>query len=186
MRNSFYALSLLALCVLTGAASAAMLEVNHQESKITVAVVTSVHDFVGELGVYDASIHFDPGATLPDKASVSFDFKGLKTGSKGRDEDMLKWLKYAANPKATFHLTGWKQDGTNSVALGELTMHGVKQTIQMPAIVKQDANVCEITGTANLNYRDFELPVIRKVLLFSVDPHLTVKFHLNGRLSPAK
>lgn len=99
---------------------------------------------------------------------------------------MLKWLEYTANPKATFALTGWQQSGTTNLAVGELTIHGVKKSIQMPATVKNTDGSWDIAGEANFDYRDFNLPKIRKMLLLVVDPHLKVMFHLVGKLPVAK
>ncbi len=170
------------LLVWSRGAAAAMLEIDHQKSKIEIAVVSTVHDFVGEFVEYETSIDCNPEENLPAKVDVTFDFKDLKTGVNGRDTEMLKWLKYSSNPKATFHLTNWKQAGAGSIALGELTMHGVKNAIQIPTVIKHAGGNYEITGAVGLDYRDFKLPIIRKALLFSVDPHLMVKFHLTGKL----
>jgi polyisoprenoid-binding protein YceI len=99
---------------------------------------------------------------------------------------MLKWLEYTTNPKATFTLTGWQQNGTTNLAVGELTIHGVKKSIEMPVIAKNTGDNWDITGEADFDYRDFELPKIRKMLLLVVDPHLKVTFHLIGKLPAAK
>jgi polyisoprenoid-binding protein YceI len=184
MRKLFHVLLLLLATTVFG--SAATLDLDTKQSSISVAVVTSVHDFKGEVGSYQTSINFSNQNTLPDSADVGFDFKDLKTGSNGRDKDMLKWLSYSTNPKVNFHLTGWKWDGTNSVATGELTLHGIKQSILMPTVVRQQGATIEIVGTAKLDYRDFKLPVIRKMFLFSVDPHLAVSFRLKGTLVDKK
>jgi hypothetical protein len=37
-----------------------------------------------------------------------------------------------------------------------------------------------------LDYRDFQLPVIRKALVLTVDPYLTVKFQLVGKAELAR
>jgi polyisoprenoid-binding protein YceI len=171
---------------LLGSAQSATLEVDARRSKIEVAVTSTVHDFEGELTNYQASIEWSPQDRLPAKTDLLFDFKDLKTGSQARDKEMLKWLKYSINPKAAFHLTGWKQDGTDAIALGDLTIHEVKKAIQIPVLVKKDGDDYDLTGAVGLDYRDFNLPVIRKALLFSVDPHLKVTFHLKGKLIPAK
>lgn len=163
------------------------LAVDPQASKIEVAVVSTAHNFRGELTNYQASVGWErePYDTLPTKADLTFDFKDLKTGSAGRDKDMLAWLNYTVNPRASFHLTGWKQEVSGAVALGELTIHGIKKSIQMPVTVKHTGENYEISGNASLDYRDFRLPLIRRALLLSVDPHLKVDFVLKGKLTPA-
>jgi len=39
---------------------------------------------------------------------------------------------------------------------------------------------------AGFDYRDFQLPLIRKVMVLTVDPHLTVQFHLVGKAEPSR
>ena len=181
--------SLLAAAVFAGVAAtagAAPLEIDYQQSKIDVAVSATVDSFVGHLEKYEASVDCEAAASLPTKAGVGFTFSDLKTGNPDRDIEMLKWLESTANPKATFALTGWQQSGSTNLAVGELTIHGVKKSIQMPVVAKNTDGAWDITGEAAFDYRDFNLPKIRKMLVLVVDPHLKVTFHLVGKLPPAK
>jgi polyisoprenoid-binding protein YceI len=166
--------------------NAAPLEINPQQSKVEVAVSCTIDSFVAHLDKYQATVDCDPAVPLPAKADVSFNFTDLKTGNPDRDAAMLKWLEYDAHPTASFHLTGWQQSGTTNIALGQLTIHGIAVAVQMPAIVKQDANGWDISGQTSFDYRDFKLTKIRKALFLTVDPLLTVKFHLAGKAVAAK
>jgi polyisoprenoid-binding protein YceI len=171
-----------ALAALSSTVVAGLLEIDTQQSKFEVTVNATLHSFVCHLDRYDAAIDCHSDVTLPAKADFSFDFADLKTGNTNRDAAMLGWLGYDATPKASFHLTGWQQTGTNTVALGEIVMHGVHRTVQIPVTVKNDGETWEISGRFNLDHRDFDLPKIRKALLLTVNPSLKVKFHLVGRL----
>jgi len=146
MRRFLLASLIAALPVIPAHAKAATLSVDPQKSKITVEVTTTVHDYTGTVTAFQVNIDCDANEPQPGKADLSFDFKDLKTGSKGRDKDILKWLKYASNPKGSFHLTSWKQDGTNSIALGELTVNGVQQSIQLPTAIKREGDEMAITA----------------------------------------
>jgi polyisoprenoid-binding protein YceI len=175
---------LLLIAILAGAAAAAVaapVEIDYQQSKIDVAVTATIDSFVGHLNKYEASV--DPGSSTnqPAQAKVTFNFSDLKTGNTDRDAEMLKWLEYSTTPTASFALTGWKQSGTTNLATGELTIHGVKKAIEMPVTVKDTAGNWDIAGTADFDYRDFNLPKIRKMLVLVVDPHLKVSFHLVGK-----
>lgn len=172
--------------VLAAICSAAPLAVDYQQSKIDVAVTCTIDSFIGHLEKYEAAVDCEAATNLPSQTTVSFSFSDLKTGNPDRDVEMLKWLDYPANPKATFALTGWQQSGTTNLALGELTIHGVKKTIQMPVTIEHTADNWDITGTAAFDYRDFNLPKIRKMLMLVVDPHLKVTFHLVGKMAAAK
>lgn len=166
-------------------AHAELLSVDSQQSKIEVAVSATVDSFVGQLEKYQADIDCASNTNLPDKAAVTFDFKDLKTGNPKRDTEMLKWLDYSTKPSCRFTLTDWKTVGATNFAEGTITIHGVKKTIEMPVTVGQTGTHLTIAGSADLNYRDFDLPIIRKMLVLTVDPHLHVSFHLVGTL-PAK
>lgn len=171
---------------LAGTAGAAPLEVDYKQSKIDVGVTATVDSFVGHLEKYEATVDCTATTNLPSNAGVSFNFSDLKTGNPDRDAEMLKWLEYTSNPKATFALTGWQHSGTTNLAVGELTIHGVKKSIQMPVTVKNTDGAWDIAGEANFDYRDFNLPKIRKMLVLVVDPHLKVMFHLVGKTPAAK
>lgn len=183
----FYVLFLSATFVgFVASAGATPLEVDYKQSKIDVAVSATIDSFIGHLEKYEATVDCDAATNLPTQAAVSFNFSDLKTGKTDRDAEMLKWLEYPTNPKATFALTGWKQSGTTNLAVGELTIHGVKKSIQMPVVVKNTDGNWNITGEADFDYRDFNLPKIRKMLMLVVDPHLQVRFHLVGKMPAAK
>lgn len=181
--------SLLLWALSAGAAAtagAAPLQIDYKQSKIDVAVSSTIDSFVGHLDNYKAVVDCDASARLPTKASVSFNFADLKTGNADRDAEMLKWLGYSTMPTASFVLTGWRQSGTTTLALGQLTIHGVKKDIAMPVTVKHFAGDWEATGSAALDYTDFNLPKIRKMVVLVVDPHLKVNFHIVGKLAAAK
>ncbi|MDB6022197.1 MAG: YceI-like domain protein [Pedosphaera sp.] len=165
---------------------AAPLAIDPRQSTVEVAVSCSMDSFVGHLEKYQAAIECDPTAALPTKADLSFDFADLKTGKKDRDSAMLKWLEYSAHPAASFHLTGWNQVGTTNIGLGTLTMHGVVLPVQMPVVINHDDTVWYISGQTLIDYRDFKLPKIRKALVLTVNPKLTVKFHLVGKIVASK
>ena len=174
------------LAIFSSKVPAATLELDPQQSKVEVVVSATMDSFVGHLQKYDAQVECEPQVVLPSKAEVSFDFTDLKTGNKDRDAAMLKWLDYTANPKVTFHLDTWKQAGMTNIAVGQLTIHGVTKAVESPVVVKEEGRAWDINGTTEFDYRDFNLPKIRKALVLTVDPHLKVAFHLVGKLADAK
>ncbi len=169
-----------------GVARAATLEIDPARSSVEVAVRCTVDSFVARLTKWQITVDCDPASARPVRADASFDFGDLKTGNLSRDSAMLKWLQYDLNPKVEFHLTGWKETPGGSVALGELTMHGVTMPVQMSAVATHGGADWDIHGQAELDYRDFKLTKIRKALVLTVDPKLTVKIHLIGKTVAAK
>lgn len=167
-------------------ASADPIQIDAARSKIEVAVTCSVDSFVGQLERYDAAIEVDASNPLPSKAKLSFNFANLKTGKKDRDEAMLKWLEFGANPEGSFLFKNWKQTGLTNIASGELTLHGVTQSVEIPVTVKNQDGHFDLTGTASFDYRNFNLPKIRKALILTVSPKLQVRFHLEGTPAASK
>jgi polyisoprenoid-binding protein YceI len=175
-------LAALIWCALAVRVESAALQMDYQQSRIEVAVNSTVDSFVGHLDGFTATVDCEPTASLPGKATVEFDFSNLKTGNTNRDTEMLKWLQYSSNPKASFVLNGWERSGTTNLALGELTIHQITQVIQIPVTVENTNGVWTISGESRIDYRDFKLPKIRKMVVLVVDPHLKVAFHLVGKL----
>jgi polyisoprenoid-binding protein YceI len=162
--------------------AAASLQIDQSQSTIEVAISSTTSSFLGRLEKYLATIECEPSQALPTKADVVFDFKDLKTGVQGRDAHMLEWLKYTENPTGAFHLTGWSTEGGETLALGQLTLHGVKCDIRVPVVIKHQLQQYDIQGSVALDHRDFGLKRIRMALLFTVNPHLKVNFHLVGKV----
>jgi polyisoprenoid-binding protein YceI len=171
------------LALVRDLAAAAPFEIDQSQSRVEVVVNSTAGSFIGKLAKYQAALECEPPQLLPTKADLTFDFNDLKTGIRERDAHMLKWLQHSRNPTASFHLKSWRQERGGSVAVGELTIHGVQREIQMPVFVKTHGDNYNIDATVELDYRDFGLPKIRQVLLFSVDPHLKIRVHLVGRVA---
>ena len=51
----------------------------------------------------------------------------------------------------------------------------------MPVTITRTNDQCNIDGVAVLNYRDYQLPLIRKMLFITVNPELKVTFHLTTK-----
>lgn len=167
-------------------AAGAPLQIDYAQSRIEVAVRSTSGSFKGKLQHFEAAIDCEPQARLPSKATVNFDFKDLKTGINGRDNHMHKWLQYSKTPTGSFRLQSWEKEGGESIAVGELTLHGITRQIRSPVTVKREEARYAIDGVVGLDYRDFGLPIIRTAALFTVNPHLKIVFHLSGKLENPK
>jgi polyisoprenoid-binding protein YceI len=163
-------------------AAAALLQIDQNKSWIEAAVSSTTGSFIAKLENYQAAIEFVPPAQLPQKADIHFDFKDLKTGIKGRDEHMLEWLQYCKYRTGSFLFKNWMQEGSDSYAIGIISVHGVQREIQMLVSVKHQDEGYDFDGSCDLDYRDFGLKRIRTALVLSVNPHLKIRFHLAGRL----
>ncbi len=157
------------------------IEIDADASHIGIDVRLSMGSFKGVLEKYDVRIQIDSGEKSVSAADLDFDFADLKTGNKRRDKDMLKWMDYENHPKASFRLDELVSQGEQLEARGTVTIHGVSRPIAFPVAITTEGERVTIEGSAKLNFLDFDLKPIRKMLFMTVKPEMNVDFHLEGR-----
>jgi len=163
------------------AASAATFEVDKGKSKIEVAAKATGHAFSGTLKDYKITAAGDLATLKPTALNLAWSFKDLDTADDGRDTEMIKWLG-GGDPKGSYKFVKvWSKGGVD-YAEGALTIHGVSKTIHIPITVKKEGDAVTTSGKITINYNDFGLPLIRAMLVMTVEPELTVSFTLVGKL----
>lgn len=162
-------------------ASAETLKVDKSKSRIHVDGKSTGHTFTGTLQDYTAKVSGNPGDLEPSSFQLSWKFSDLKTADKKRDQNMVEWLG-GGSPKGSFKFLKTWEKGGRKYAQGEITIHGVSKVINFPYTAKKDGNWVTIDGTAKLDYEDFKLPIIRALAVMTVDPKLSVRFHVVGEL----
>ncbi len=172
--------SLLFLLLVPALASADTLKVDKEKSRIQVDAKATGHSFTGTLGDYQATVKGDVSDLKPTAMKLTWKFTDLKTGDEKRDAEMIKWLGGGA-PEGSFEFTKTWEDKGQHFAQGKLTIKGVSKSIGFPYSAKKEGAWITIDGTAGMNYEDFGLPVIRK-LVMTVQSGLSVRFHLVGKL----
>jgi len=172
-----------ALCgmmLVTISAEADTLKVDKSRSRTQVDAKATGHAFTGTLEKYTVKVLGDSTTLQPTFFQLDWKFADLKTGDKKRDEAMVKWLD-EKGPKGSFKfIKTWDQDGKH-YAQGEIAIHGVSKVIAFPYTATEHAGWVTIDGTAELNYKDFSLPIIRSMAVMTVDPKLSVRFHIVGK-----
>lgn len=177
-------MSLIMIPLLLGSVSVhgAELQIDKERSRIQVDAKATGHSFTGDLKDYKVKITGDASTSTPASVSVEWDFNDLKTGDEKRDKEMIKWLG-GGKPTGTFAFgKSWSDQTGLAHAEGDLTIHGVSKTISFPYTVKREGGWVTIDGTAKLDYENFKLPIIRSMAVMTVDPKLTVRFHLTGQI----
>lgn len=173
------------LCGLLTAASsvqAATLEVDQERSRIQVDAKATGHNFTGTLKKYTAKVSGDTASLKPEGFELQWSFKDLDTDDAKRDKEMITWLG-EADPKGSFKfIKSWTDDAGKNHAMGNLTIHGVSKTISFPFSAKKDGDWVTIDGKVTMDYKDFKLPIIRAMAVMTVDPKLTVRFHVVGQV----
>jgi polyisoprenoid-binding protein YceI len=161
--------------------SALLVDIDEDASRIEIAVRLSMGSFRGVLEKYDARIQIAAGDKSINTAALDFDFADLKTGNKRRDKDMLKWMDYENHPTGNFRLEELAAQGEQLEARGTVTIHGVSKPIAFPVTIAVEGEHVTAEGSAKLNFLDFDLKPIRKMLFITVKPEITIDFHLEGR-----
>ena len=150
-----------------------------EESTIQVTVKATGDNFVATLTQFDGTIDAQEANGAPRSATVTWDFKNLKTGNKSRDKEMLQWLEHSRFPTAKFTLKNCEQHDGKWTATGELQMHGMSKTLSFPLDIKRVGAGTVYKADFTLDHRDFGLEKIVKFLVLKVDPLLAIHFELN-------
>jgi polyisoprenoid-binding protein YceI len=141
--------------------------------------VDATINFTSHLDAYDARLSVDDTGKIK-SATFAFKFADLKSGKPDRDAEMIKWLG-GGSPEGRFEMGNLAQvpDGQGQVS-GRLTFHGVTQRVEFPINIARVNGTYVVTGETTIDYRDWNLKIIRKAFLFSVSPMVKVRFKLTA------
>ena len=92
-------------------------------------------------------------------------------------------------PQATFKLTtpidlgSAPADGQTitTTASGELTLHGVTRTVQVPIDAQLSGDVVTVAGTIEIQFSDYEIDQPTSMIVLSIEDHGTMEFSLHFR-----
>jgi polyisoprenoid-binding protein YceI len=108
----------------------------------------------------------------------------LKTGNGRRDRDLNKSMESDKFPTMRFDLTGvtpgaTRGDTTDIVLNGAFTIHGVKRTVSMPAVVLIQPDGIRLRSDFPLNLKDYEIGGLSKMLgMLKMNPDIVVHVDL--------
>ena len=94
-------------------------------------------------------------------------------------------------PEATFRLTSPIElgslpadgDTVNATATGELTLHGVTRTVEIPIQARLAGDVVTVTGTVEIQFADYDIEQPTSFVVLSIEDHGTMEFQLHFRLA---
>ena len=175
-------LSLSSLAVFAGSALSTTLDVDLSRSRVQVDASATGHKFTGNLKKFTAKASGDADSLVPSAFDLRWSFKDLDTDDAKRNEEMVKWLG-GNDAMGSFSLTkSWTDKVGVTHGMGSLTIHGVSKSVTFPYTVKKEGEWVTIDGKALLDYQNFNLPIIRSMAVMTVDPKLTVRFHVVGKV----
>ncbi len=158
---------------------AGIFTVNKEKSSVSIDVKATGDNFTGTLKNFTASIQGNTKTMKPSKVSFEWDFLSLKTGKDKRDTKMISWLDKKTKGKFVLSSFTKRTDGA-MWAKGTMTIHGVSKVLEFPAKVISKGNQMSIRGTAAIDTRLYDLPIIKMLGLFTVQPIVKVRFSLRG------
>lgn len=178
MKSVRLLVALLAL-PLASIAAERFLKLDPSASYVEVDVKVTVGDFTARLDKYDLRVIAEDKKGIK-STTLNFKFADLKTGEPERDQKMIEWLG-GGDPAGKFEsgIVALTPDGQGRVN-GRLTFHGKTDSLEFPVNVTKAGDVYTITGESTVDYRHFDLKVIRKAGLIKVDPYVKVRFKFTG------
>ena len=144
--------------------------------------VDSTVNFTAHLDVYETKFTVDNSGRI--KTGVfTFNFADLKTGKPERDARMIEWLGGGV-PQGRFELGNLAvtPDGQGQ-ASGRLTFHDLTERVEFPVNIVRADGTYTITGETTIDYRTWNLKIIRVALLLKVNPEVKIRFKLTGTVA---
>jgi len=121
---------------------------------------------------------------------VTADVTTLQSDDQRRDGQLRNQaLETGQFPQATFKLTAPIDLGTapadgatvTATATGELTLHGVTKTVQVPIQAKLSGDVVTVVGSIDIQFADYSIDQPVSFAILSVEDHGTMEFQLHFR-----
>lgn len=139
---------------------------------------------VGRTG--DVSGSFTIEGTTVTAASFEVDLTTITTDEPMRDRRVQDALETSTHPTATFVLSQPIQLGDDAAdgstvevdADGELTIHGVTQSVTVPLQARLVDGTVVVVGSVDISFADYDVEVPSSMRVLSVDDHGTVEFQL--------
>lgn len=142
---------------LPGAAFAADYVVQPTTSTLQFSGTFQGAAFPGHFSQWSATISYDPAQLTTSKFDVSVTLASVKTGDADQQDALpgTDFFNVAKFPKAHFSSTGFRQNGTQVIADGNLTLRGITKPISLNVIFKPNASGATLDVSGALNRLDF-------------------------------
>jgi polyisoprenoid-binding protein YceI len=141
---------------------------------------------VGRTSNVTGSITID-GTTVT-AGDFTADLTTLQSDEANRDRQLThQALQTSQFPTATFKLTqpidlgSVPADGqvVQATATGDLTLHGVTKSVQVPLQARLDGNVITVAGSLPITFADYGIQQPQAIIVLSVEDHGTMEFQLH-------
>ena len=157
--------------------------VDKAASRLTFRASANGEGFDGVFKTWDAQIAFDPKNLKASHAMVTVVMSSVVTGDPTRDQMLPTgdWFDVGKFGKSVFETTAITQSGPDHfVAVGTLSMHGVKRPITLPFTLTIDKDVAKMEGSTALNRMDYSIGHGQAGGPETVAPQVTVTVRLTA------
>ncbi|KRF00348.1 polyisoprenoid-binding protein [Frateuria sp. Soil773] len=150
-------LPLLLALALPVAASAADYAVQPAQSRLGFSSSFQGQSFDGSFGKWTAAISYDAANLAASKFDVTVDVASAKTGDSDRDGALpgSDFFDAAKFPQAHFVTTGFRQNGAQVIADGNLTLRGVTKPVSLNVSFKPSGGGATLDVDGTLKRLDF-------------------------------
>jgi polyisoprenoid-binding protein YceI len=158
-----------------------------ERSRVWLEANSSVHPIHGEAagleGTIDAQLNGDGlDLSTPPEISVELPVERLKSGNRLEDAEMMRRIDARRYPRIRGVVRDMKPKGDDGryVVTGELSFHGVTQTLDGEVTVSHpDENTLVIEGEREFDIRDFKVAP-PKILMLKVHPEVKVRIRVEA------
>jgi polyisoprenoid-binding protein YceI len=166
------------------AAASQHLKLDPAASQVTfdARVNIGIDSFTGTVETWTLDLTVPAGSDRPDHAVFTCDVLAMKTGKDKRDEKMREWLESGTFSNVRYEMQSIRESAEGLQADGELTIHGQTQSITIPITVERAGDQLTVKGEITLDYRNFDLKVVRMAGFVTVKPEVKVAFVATGTL----
>jgi len=113
--------------------------------------------FDGQFGTWTAAISYDQAKLATSKFDVAVDLASAKTGDNDRDSALpgADFFNVAKYPQAHFVTTGFRQQGSQVIADGNLTLRGVTKPVSLVVTFKPQGSGATLDVSGTVKRLDF-------------------------------
>jgi polyisoprenoid-binding protein YceI len=121
---------------------------------------------------------------------VTANLQALKSDDDRRDGQLERQaIQTGQFPQATFRLTAPVDLGTlpvdgqavSATATGELTLHGVTKSVQVPIEARLSGDVVTVAGRIDIQFADYDIEQPTSFVVLSIEDHGVMEFKLHFR-----
>ena len=171
---------LLLAFVLPGMAAATDYKVQTAASQLGFSAVFQGESFDGHFGQWTAAINYDPANLASSKFDVDVTLASVKTGDNDRDSALpgKAFFDIAQFPDAHFVTTGFRRNGAQVIADGELTLHGVSKPASLDVSFKPQASGATLDVSGTVKRLDFGVGSGDYADTSVIGPDVKIRAHL--------